>query len=99
MLLLRLSWLGGNVYGKSSNRRKILLYLWEQTAIVYAGLNGYIDDVPADKANAFANGLRDYIKTNKPKYVEIIGSEKKITDEAEGMLKEAITEFKQGFAA
>lgn len=71
----------------------------EQVAIVYAGLNGYIDDVPADKATAFANGLRDYLKNNKPKYGEIIGSSKDLTAEAEGILKESINEFKQGFSA
>jgi F-type H+-transporting ATPase subunit alpha len=72
---------------------------WEQVAIVYAGLNGYIDDIPAAKATAFANGLREYLQSNKPKYVELVKSEKKISDETEALLKEGINEFKQGFAA
>ncbi|MDJ0567469.1 MAG: F0F1 ATP synthase subunit alpha [Pleurocapsa sp. MO_192.B19] len=71
----------------------------EQVAGVYAGLNGYLDDVSVEKASAFAQGLRDYIGTNKPKYTEIIASEKKLTDEAESILKEAINEFKQSFMA
>ena len=75
------------------------LSVWEQVAISYAGLNGYIDEVPVDKATEFAAGLREYIATSKPKYPEIIKSEKKLTDEAESLLKEAISEYKQAFSA
>jgi F-type H+-transporting ATPase subunit alpha len=71
----------------------------EQVAVVYAGLNGYIDDISAEKAAPFAKGLRDYLKSNKPKYAEIIAAEKNLTDDAEKLLKEAIVEFKQAFAA
>lgn len=71
----------------------------EQVAIVYAGLNGYIDEIPTDKATSFAQGLRDYLNTSKPKYGEIIGSSKDLTEEAEKLLKEAIAEYKQGFSA
>jgi F-type H+-transporting ATPase subunit alpha len=69
----------------------------EQVAIVYAGLNGYIDEIPVEKATDFAAGLREYLGTSKAKYGEIIASEKKLTDEAENLLKEAIGEYKQSF--
>jgi F-type H+-transporting ATPase subunit alpha len=71
----------------------------EQVAVVYAGLNGYIDDISSEKAAPFAKGLRDYLKASKPKYGEIIAAEKNLTDDAEKLLKEAIVEFKQAFAA
>ena len=74
------------------------LGVWEQVAIAYAGLNGYIDKVPVDKATDFAEGLREYLKTNKPKYVEILVKDKALTDEAETLLKEGINEFSQTFA-
>jgi F-type H+-transporting ATPase subunit alpha len=69
----------------------------EQVASVYAGLNGYLDDIPVEKIAPFAQGLRDYLKSSKPKFGEVIQSEKKLTDEAEGLLKEAIAEYKQTF--
>lgn len=69
----------------------------EQVAMVYAGLNGYLDDIATDKVSSFAKGLRDYLKTSKPKYVEIIRNEKQLNDEAEGILKEAIVEYKKTF--
>ena len=74
------------------------LSVWEQVAIVYAGLNGYLDDLPLEKVTDFVKGLRDYLKTSKPKYSEIVDSEKKLTDEAENLLKEAIAECKQAFS-
>lgn len=69
----------------------------EQVSIVYAGLNGYLDDIPVDKIVNFAKGLREYLKTSKPKYIEILKSTKQLNDEAEGILKEAIIEYKQTF--
>jgi len=71
----------------------------EQVAVVYAGLNGYLDEVPVDKASEFAQGLQEYLGSSKAKYGEIIASEKKLTDEAENLLKEGINEFKQSFMA
>ncbi len=74
------------------------LAVWEQVAVVYSGLNGYLDNIAVDKVVDFVAGLRNYIKANKPKYPEIIGNEKKLTDEAENLLKEAIVEYKQAFS-
>lgn len=79
-------------------RQNSPLAVWEQVAVVYAGLNGYLDDIPADKITEFSQGLRDYLRNSKPKYTELVASEKKLGDEAESLLKESITEFKQGFA-
>jgi len=71
----------------------------EQVAIIYAGTNGHLDDVPIEKVTEFAAGLREYLRTSKPKFAELIQSEKKLTDEAETILKEAIAEQKQIFMA
>ncbi len=75
------------------------LAVYEQVAVVYAGLNGYLDEIPVNKIAAFAVGLRDYLKTSKPDYGTIITDKKDLTPEAETFLKEAIVEFKQGFLA
>lgn len=75
------------------------LLLHEQVAIIYAGINGYLDDLPADKVVDFNKGLREYLKTSKPRYVEIVQGNKVLDDEAEGLLKEGISEFKKAFAA
>ncbi len=73
------------------------LAVYEQVALVYAGINGYLDDIAADKVSAFTKGLRDYLKSSKAQYGEIVQREKALTDDAEKLLKEAITEYKQTF--
>ncbi len=71
----------------------------EQVAAIYAGINGYLDDIPVEKVVGYLKGLRDYLKTSVPKYGEIIRSERQLTDEAEGLLKTALTEYKKTFMA
>ncbi|MBR8827912.1 MAG: F0F1 ATP synthase subunit alpha [Gomphosphaeria aponina SAG 52.96 = DSM 107014] len=75
------------------------LAVWEQVATVYTGINGYLDEVPVEKVTEFTKGLRDYLKNSKGKFVELVSSEKKLGDEAENLLKEAIAEYKQSFSA
>lgn len=71
----------------------------EQVALIYSGINGYLDDIPTEKVTDFTAGLRDYLKTSKAKYMEILANEKQLNDEAETLLKEGITEFKKTFLA
>lgn len=75
------------------------LSLSEQVAIIYTGINGYLDDLPVEKVVSYTQGLREYLKTSKAKYGELIQTEKKMGDEAEKLLKEAINEYKQTFLA
>ncbi|MGF1568954.1 MAG: F0F1 ATP synthase subunit alpha [Nodosilinea sp.] len=71
----------------------------EQVVIIYAGINGYMDDVPVAQVGTFAKELRDYIRNNKPKFAELMLNDKKLTDESEALLKEGINEAKQAFMA
>jgi F-type H+-transporting ATPase subunit alpha len=75
------------------------LAVYEQVAILYAGLNGYLDEIPVDKVATFARELREYLKTSKQQYVDIVKNERQLNDEAEKLLKEAIAEYKQTFMA
>jgi len=75
------------------------LSLDQQVAIIYAGTRGYLDDIPVEKVSNFKQGLLSYLSTTHPKYGEIVLSTKQLTDEAEEILKTAITEFKQSFVA
>jgi len=71
----------------------------EQVAFIYSGINGYLDDIPVDKVSTFTLGLRDYLKTSKAEYGETIRTEKQLNEKAEGLLKEAIAEYKKTFLA
>jgi F-type H+-transporting ATPase subunit alpha len=70
----------------------------EQVAIIYTGINGYLDDIPVDKVIDFVAALRSNLRTSKPKYAEIIKDTKVFNDEAEGLVKEVISSTKQSFA-
>jgi len=71
----------------------------EQVAVIYAGTNGYLDDVPTDKVTEFVQGMRDDLKANHSKYGDLVRGEKKLGDEAEGILKSAIADYKKSFMA
>jgi F-type H+-transporting ATPase subunit alpha len=75
------------------------LNLAEQVALVYAGVNGLLDELPLDKVTAFVKQLREYLKTSASRYVELVQGEKKLEDEAEGLLKGAIDECKKNVLA
>jgi len=75
------------------------LAVWEQVAQVYTGINGLLDDIAVEQIQDFVTSLRNYIKNSKPKFIEIVSTEKKLTEEAEALLKEAVAEAKQAFNA
>jgi F-type H+/Na+-transporting ATPase subunit alpha len=72
----------------------------EQVALVYAGLNGYLDDIPVNKVTGYTAALKDYLKNSKPEYAKAIKDNKmQLTDEAEASLKAALVECKKSFLA
>ena len=75
------------------------LNLAEQVAVVYAGVKGLIDEVPVEDVIKFASELRDYLKLNKSEFIEQILTEKKLNEELESTLKDAINEVKSSMLA
>lgn len=69
----------------------------KQVAIIYAGANGYLDDIPAGDVVAFENGLYPFLEAKYPNILESIVSEKKISDETSDLLKTALGEYKATF--
>ena len=69
----------------------------EQTAIIYTGINGYLDDIEVSSVSQFIDGLRDDLRNSKPQFAESIKNTLKLTDEAEELLKKAISDVKQSF--
>ena len=71
----------------------------EQTAIIYTGINGYLDDIALEQVTNFIQNLRDDLKNTKPEFGESIRNNKVLTQEAENLLKQAIEDVKRGFLA
>jgi len=71
----------------------------DQVAAIYAGINGYLDDIPTDKVVNYLQGLREYLATSAPKYGELLREKPELSAEAEEILKGAIAEYKKTFLA
>ncbi len=72
--------------------------LEKQVMILYAAINGYLDDVPVDKITAFEANFHRSMEANHPEIGKKITKEKEISPETEEALKKAILEFKQGMS-
>ncbi|KAL6766095.1 atpA (chloroplast) [Auxenochlorella protothecoides x Auxenochlorella symbiontica] len=75
------------------------LNLEDQVSSIFAGTNGYLDDIPVDRVSDFLIGLRQYLVNNQPKYGEIIKSSNTFTSEAEEILKNSLKDFTEEFLA
>jgi F-type H+-transporting ATPase subunit alpha len=70
----------------------------EQVALIYTGINGYLDDLELGQVKKYCASLLSYIATSKKPFAEIVGSTLQFTEEAEASLKEIISETKDTFA-
>ncbi len=70
--------------------------LENQVMILYAAINGYLNDVPVNKITAFETDFYRFMELTHPGIGEAIAGEKEISPETEEKLKAAIAEFKQG---
>jgi F-type H+-transporting ATPase subunit alpha len=69
--------------------------LEKQVVILYAAINGYIDDIAIDKVGDFETGLHRFMESSHPEIGTAIAREKEIRAETEEALKAAIVEFEQ----
>jgi hypothetical protein len=69
--------------------------LAEQVAIIYAGINGLVDDVEVPKVKEFSTKLISYLGTTKPEYGKSIATTQKFDAEAEEIVKNAVKTIKE----
>ena len=69
----------------------------KQVAIIYAGTNGVLDDLPLDQIKAFEQELYRFLENAHPAILTTIKEKKTIDDEMKGKLNSAIQEFKSRF--
>jgi F-type H+-transporting ATPase subunit alpha len=67
----------------------------DQVLSIYAGVNGYLDDVPVDKVQQFEGDLLHYVQQHHSDLKKEIASIGKIDDKVAARLKEMIVTFKQ----
>ncbi|MCV9966047.1 F0F1 ATP synthase subunit alpha [Pararhizobium sp. BT-229] len=70
----------------------------EQVAVIFAGVNGYLDKIAVNKVGAFEQGLLSYMRSEGKDILEAIRKDKAISDDVKGKLKAAIDTFAKSFA-
>jgi F-type H+-transporting ATPase subunit alpha len=69
----------------------------EQVVAIFAGINGYLDDIPTAQVSRFQDELREYLRTQGSVYEEI-REQKDLSDDFQEKLTSEIENFKSSFA-
>jgi len=69
----------------------------EQIVSIYAGTQGYLDDLPVDKVSEFERLMLDYFRAKAPELLEAIKQTGELSGEVEEKLRRTIEDFKQVF--
>jgi F-type H+/Na+-transporting ATPase subunit alpha len=75
------------------------LVVEKQIAIIFAGGQGLLDDLPVDQVRAFEEFLYPHLERKHPQLLPEIGNKKELTDELRDALTKAIGEAKAEFMA
>ena len=73
--------------------------LEHQVVILYAGTNGFADEIPINSMRAWEQGLIRYIESGYPEVIHSINETKRITEENETRLKEALKNYSATWVA
>jgi F-type H+-transporting ATPase subunit alpha len=66
-----------------------------QVAIIYAVINGFLDDVAVDQVAKWERDFHKYLDTSAKSVLDMISQEKDLTDEVVAKLQGTIKEFKE----
>ena len=71
----------------------------KQIMVIFAGTNGYVDDLPVSACRAFEHALDDFLDTSYPGLLRNLREKKELDDELRAEMHKALSEFKEKFAA
>jgi F-type H+-transporting ATPase subunit alpha len=71
----------------------------KQVAILFAGTNGFLDDVKVEYVGAFESGFYPYMDAAHSAVLKDIATKKALDDDLKKRLSAAIKEYKQNFFA
>jgi F-type H+-transporting ATPase subunit alpha len=71
------------------------LTLGQEVSIIYAGVNGLLDDLELGRMAAFEGAFHNFMQANHPDLLKEIEEKKDLTPEIEEKLKAAIQQFKE----
>jgi F-type H+/Na+-transporting ATPase subunit alpha len=71
----------------------------KQIAIIFAGTNGYIDDLPIEQVRDFENELYKYMDAINPNLAKNIEEKKTLDDALKADMKKTLDDFKKTFVS
>ena len=71
----------------------------KQVAILFAGVNGLLDDVEVADLRAFEDGFYPYLENSAPTILTDIATKKALDDDIKKRLTDAVNDFKGSFLA
>jgi F-type H+-transporting ATPase subunit alpha len=71
--------------------------LEEEVAAIFAGNEGFLDEIPVDQVQRFQEELREHLRTEKSVY-ETIRNERELSDELQDKLRSEIEKFANTFS-
>ncbi len=70
----------------------------EQVAVIYCGVNGYLDTLELADVGRFEDDFLRHMRDNHADILSTIASEKELSGETEGKLKDVVDAFAKAFA-
>jgi F-type H+-transporting ATPase subunit alpha len=74
------------------------LKMEEQTVVIYAGVNGYLDPLPVNRVRAFEDGLLALVRGKHVALLNEIRDSKDLSDANAAKLKELVADYAKSFA-
>jgi F-type H+-transporting ATPase subunit alpha len=71
----------------------------KQVTILWVVTNGYLDDVPTPKTRDFEQQLYRFLEAERPDILNTLAAKPELTDAIVSALKQAVTDFKETYAA
>jgi F-type H+-transporting ATPase subunit alpha len=71
----------------------------KQVLIIYAGTNGFLDDLPLEQCRAFEDGLYRFVESAHPGMLDTIRTKKALDDDLKAKMTGAVKEFKTRFVS
>ncbi len=69
----------------------------KQVLIIYAGVNGHVDEYPVNVLKRFENELYDFVDSKYPQLLPTLREKKALESDIEAQVKTALEEFKKVF--
>ena len=71
----------------------------DQIMVIFAGTQGFLDDLPVEAVKSFEDGFLRYIRAEKQDLKKQIMEKKVLDDDLRAKITEAVTTFKKSFQA